>query len=403
MKKHWRWTSMLVAVTTVMWVGVAQANSLEFANIADFALQPEAGGASARPAVNAHNPVGLTRAPNAVLGQGYGGEVEPNGTAATATPLGGNNVVVRANLVPNADVDWYSFTAAAGDRVYAALMTNASMVNTSTDSQLRLFQPDGTTLVEFDENDGSFSGTSSTIAGATAPTAGTYLLEVRQATSQQIRPYELHFRLQSGAPTAEVEVNDTPATANVLPANGWVSGARNPAAATEQDWFSFTANAGDTVYLGLDLDPERDNVQWDGRLGMALFGDAANQILVVNDASAGSVANPLSEALFITVKTAGTYYAFVDSATAATGGPTATYNLSVSIHPAVNEGVNCTTYTSTNVPQTIGPGTGLVSSTITVPGNPRIADLDVDLVLNHALMADLDVHLRSPAGNDNGL
>ena len=68
----------------------------------------------------------------------------------------------------------------------------------------------------------------------------------------------------------------------------------------------------------------------------------------------------------MTVKTAGTYFAFVDSATATTGGPTATYNLSVSVHPATPEGVNCTTYTSTDVPKTIGPGTGLVSSAITV-------------------------------------
>src|SRR5690606_1354199 len=70
---------------------------------------------------------------------------------------------------------------------------------------------------------------------------------------------------------------------------------------------------------------------------------------------------------------------------------------------AVDEGVNCTTYTRTDVPKAIGPGTALVSSVITVPGNPRIADLDVDIVLNHALMQDIDAQLRSPAGNDNGL
>ncbi len=155
--------------------------------------------------------------------------------------------------------------------------------------------------------------------------------------------------------------------------------------ATEQDWYSFSANAGDTVFLSLDLDPERDNVQWDGRLGLALFGDANDQILVVNDASAGSVANPLSEAFFMTVKDTGTYYAFVDSASAAVGGPTATYHLSVSVFPAADEGVNCTTYTSTNVPVAIGPANGLVSSTITVPGNPRIADIDVSIQLNHTL------------------
>ena len=100
-----------------------------------------------------------------------------------------------------------------------------------------------------------------------------------------LRPYELYVSVETGSPTPEVEANDTPATANPLPPSGWVSGARNPAVATEQDWYSMTLNAGDTVYLGLDLDPERDNVQWNGRLGLALFGDANNQILVIDDAS----------------------------------------------------------------------------------------------------------------------
>jgi uncharacterized repeat protein (TIGR01451 family) len=339
--------------------------------------------------------------------QGYVGEVEPNGTTATASPIAGTNAVVRASLWPNGDIDFYSFQATAGDRVYAALMTSGSAGN-STDSQLTVIDADGTTVLEFDDDNGTFAALSSSIAGTTIPATGTYFIKVNDFTAGTTsqRPYELHFRLQSGAPTPEVESNDTPATANPLPANGWVSGARNPAAATEQDWYSLTLNAGDTVYLALDLDPERDGVTWNGRLGVALFGDATNQILPADDAGTGDVApnpNLPSEAMFFTVKDAGTYFAFVDSATPATGGPTATYNLSVSVHPATNEGVNCTTYTSTDVPKTIGPGTGLVSSTITVPGNPRIADIDVAINLNHALMQDVDVHLRSPAGNDNGL
>ncbi|MEQ1920895.1 MAG: CHRD domain-containing protein [Pyrinomonadaceae bacterium] len=336
------------------------------------------------------------------LGLSQPGDVEPNGTAATASPIP-SSARVRGNIIPNGDVDFYSFFATAGSKVYAAVQTSGS-ANASTDSQLRLIGADGTTVIEFDEDDGSLGGLSSTIAGATIPTGGTFYLQVNHfSATNQLRPYDLYFRLQQGAPTPEVEANDTPATANVLPASGWVSGARNPAVATEQDWYSFTANAGDTVYLGMDMDPERDNVQWDGRLGIALFGDANNQILVVNDASTGSATNPLSEALFFTVKTAGTYFAFVDSASAAVGGPTATYNLSVTVLPKVNEGTNCTTYTSTDVPKTIGTEPGLVSSTLTVPGNPRIADLDVSIQLNHTRMADIDAHLRSPAGNDNGL
>lgn len=345
--------------------------------------------------------------PGSPTGQGYAvGDIEPNGTFGTASPLGAApNVVVKGNLFPNGDIDFYSFTATAGDRVYAAAMTSWS-AGSSTDSQLTLLASDGTTTIEFDDDNGSFASFSSSIAGATIPSTGTYFLKVNDFTAGTTteRPYELHLQVQSGVPTPEVEGNDTPVTANALPANGWVSGTRDPAAATEQDWYSLALNAGDTVYLSLDLDPERDTVTWNGRLGFALFGDAANQILVVDDAGTADTAPQIpSEALFMTVKTAGTYYAFVDSASALVGGPTATYHLSVSVHPATNEGVNCTTYTSTDVPKTIGPAAGLVSSTITVPGSPRIADVDVDIVLNHALMADIDAHLRSPAGNDNGL
>lgn len=346
-------------------------------------------------------PSGTLRSIEILASQGFGGEAEPNNTFGTATPLGGTNVVVRANLFPNGDIDFYSFTAAAGDRVYAATMTSFSAG--STDSQITLLASDGTTIIEFDDDNGTFAGSSSSVAGATISAPGTYYLKINDSTAgiTSERPYELHFRIQSGTPTPEVEGNNTPPTANPLPPNGWVSGARDPAAATEQDWFSITLAAGDTVYLALDLDPERDVTTWNGRLGFALFGDAGNLILVVDDAGIADTID--SEAMFFTVKTAGTYFAFVDSASAATGGPTATYHLSVSVHPATNEGVNCTTYTSDDVPKTIGPGTGLVSSTIIVLGNPRIQDLEVSITLNHAVMADIDAHLRSPAGNDNGL
>jgi subtilisin-like proprotein convertase family protein len=344
--------------------------------------------------------------PAAKQGQAMGGEIEPNGFYTQANPIA-SGTTVRASIYPNADVDFYAFTARAGDRVYAAIMGSFSTGSTSSnDSQLAVLASDGVTVTEFDDDNGTLGSLSSSVAGAVIPSSGTYYLKVNHfSLTNQLRPYELHFRLQRGAPTPEVEGNDAPATANPLAAGGWMTGTRNPALATEQDWYSVTLAAGDTVFLSLDLDPERDGVFWNGRLGFALFGDASNQILVVDDAGATETPTPTipSEALFITVKNAGTYYAFVDSATAATGGPSATYNLSVDIKPAFDEGPVCAIYTSTDVPKTLGPGTGLFTSTLTVPGHPRIADLDVTINLTHALMADLDVHLRSPAGNDNGL
>lgn len=396
--------AMAAVVSLAGSLGSAPAAQAQSTPGYEFAIaQPDEtvkGEVSARPTVPYSGP--LATGPNMPLGMGYGGEVEPNNTTGTASPLPSTDTVVRAALFPSGDVDFYSFTANAGDRVYAAAMTSASAGN-STDGQLTLLASDGTTVVEFDDDNGSFAGFSPSIAGATVPAAGTYFLRYNDfsAASGTQRFYELYLRVQGGTPTPEVEPNDTPATANPLPANGWVSGTRNPAAAPEQDWYAITLNAGDTVFLSLDLNPERDGTVWNGRLGFALFGDAGNQILVADDAGTAD-ANP-SEAMWMTVKDAGTYYAFVDSATAATGGSTATYHLSVSVRPNVDEGVNCTTYTSTNVPQTIGPGAGLVSSTITVPGNPRVADLDVQLTLNHAVMGEIDAHLRSPAGQDLGL
>ncbi len=334
-------------------------------------------------------------------------EVEPNGVFGSATPLTLNASglgKITGNVFGNGDVDFYSFTAAAGDRVYAATMTSAS-ASGSTDSQLRLYATDGSTLIETDLNDGTFGASSSSIAGASIPSAGTYFLEVRGGTATaQIRPYDLHVQLRSGAPVAEVEPNDTTVTATPLPASGWVSGARGTT--TDADFYSFTANAGDTIFLSLDGDPERDNVQWNPRVGLGLFGDADNQILVANDASVGSATNPLSEAMFLTVKNTGTYVAYVDTAVVGVGGPTFTYQLSVSVLPALNAfaGGSCTTYTSTNVPVVISDAAPSIStSTLTIPGNPRIADLDVSIQLNHTFMQDLDVSLISPGGNVVGM
>jgi subtilisin-like proprotein convertase family protein len=178
-----------------------------------------------------------------------------------------------------------------------------------------------------------------------------------------------------------------------VPAGGWVSG--DTSATSDVDIFTFDLNADDTVFLSLDLDPERDVTEWNGTMGLGPFGGF---VLIVND---GGTATPDSEAFFMTVKDAGNYYAYV---AVPTGGTTfGTYHLSVTVFPASNNGLTCTTYTSTDVPQTIPTGPGLVSSTITIPGNPRIADLDVAIDLTHELMVDLDVNLSSPAGNDNGL
>lgn len=328
-------------------------------------------------------------APTLPYGQAFVTEIEPNNTYTTAMTLPSADLALLGNVYPNADEDYYAFTANAGDRLYAGTQTSFS-ANGSTDSVLDLFAADGTTLIESDNDDGTLGGLSSSIAGAVLPASGQYYLRVKHfSTTSQLRPYQLQLRVQSGAPTAEIEPNNDVATAQVLPPSGWITA--TIAITTDVDFYALNLNAGDTVYLGLDLDPERDGIEANGRLGMGVFN---NFILVVNDAGTST---PDSEAFFQTVRTTGTYYVFVDSAAPGT------YQLSVSVRPAETPAGTCTTYTSTAVPIGIPAGPGIVTSTLTIPGNPAIADIDVSIALTHTNMPDLDVHLVSPAGNDNGL
>jgi subtilisin-like proprotein convertase family protein len=318
-------------------------------------------------------------------------EVEPNNSAATAQPIVGNSAVILGNNYPNGDLDYYSFTAAGGERVYAATMTSFSS-SLSTDTVIDIIGTDGVTILESDDQDGALGANASSIAGTVLPSPGTFFIQVRHfVATNTIRPYHLHFQLQSGSPVGEIEPNDDAASAQPLPASGWISG--NTSSTTDIDLYSLTLNAGDTVYASVDADPTRDNTFWNPQLGIGILGGF---ILVVNDANPGSPTNPPSEAHFMTVRDAGTYYIYV--AGSATFGD---YNLSVTVHPA--EVQNCTTYVSTDVPQAIPTGPGLIVSTLTIPGNPRIGDLDVSINLAHTNMPDLDVNLLSPAGNENGL
>ena len=86
-------------------------------------------------------PLGEARS---ALGLPLGGEVEPDGSPATATPIARNGVV-RANLLPDGDEDVYSFPGVAGERVHAATMTAFSSGN---DSVIELIATDCTTVIE---------------------------------------------------------------------------------------------------------------------------------------------------------------------------------------------------------------------------------------------------------------
>lgn len=332
-----------------------------------------------------------------------------NETPATAQLLYNRGGKVTGNIdrltsttaVPptTRDIDFYSIQVAAGDRLFAAVNTSASL---SGNSLLTVYDADGTTVLEEDNDDGSLGATSSSIAGLTFVTGGVkYLRVVENAGTGQIRPYDLFYRIVSGAPVAaDVEPNNTNATASAFPASYFASGTIESATDTA-DFFNITLNAGDTIFLSLDANPERDANFWNPRFGMggALFG---NFTLLFNDGNVGSAANSNSESGTYTVKNAGTYQIFVDPATVGTGGATFTYTIAALVVPA--DADICTTYNSTNVGQAIGPDPAAasapnVASTLTIPDAKRISKLKVNLDITHNLMADIDLSLQDTKGD----
>lgn len=311
-------------------------------------------------------------------------EREPNDTAATANALGGSSVRARGYIVPSGDADVFSFDGTAGDRVYVATMTLFS--TESSDTVLELLAPDGTTVIEVDNDEGTYGANSSSIAGTPLAQTGTHFVRVRHVSdSAEIRPYDLFFRLQTVAPTPETEPNHT-IPGQMTAASGHMSGTCSP---VDVDLFAFSLNAGDTIFASVDADPERDTVTWNPRLGIGTFFATT----FVN--SGGGATSPNSEANFMTVQQAGTFRVRVDSE-AGSG----TYNLSITIYPRNNRGT-CTTYASTNVPMAISSGAPpiVVDSTLTVPGNPRIDHLRVNIELDHTFVPDLDAELIAPDGS----
>jgi subtilisin-like proprotein convertase family protein len=322
---------------------------------------------------------------------------EPNDDPGHASQIASGERV-RGDLAPAGDVDYYRFHAEAGERVFTAVI-NAGAAESMTDARLTL-EDENSTPIEVDDDNGSQSAQAPSIAGAVIPTSGTYYLKVSDDGGDEgptENPYYLYFQLRTGSPTSEVEPNPPQSATPV--GGGFLSGTRNPAG--DADFYSMDLEAGDTVYLSLDLDPERDEVTFNGRLGFGLTGDAENQILVVNDNGASEAPEPTipSEAMAMTVSEDGTYYAFVDSAESGVGGPEATYQLSVTVIPG--EQPTCRTYPSFSTGDFFDGG--MLTFPMNVDDQMRIGRAAVRLDLQQPLMTDLDASLRNPEGRELAL
>jgi Bacterial pre-peptidase C-terminal domain len=242
-------------------------------------------------------------------------EVEPNNSAATANvlPMADNCARATGSITAN-DVDYYSFSAPAGARVWALVDTSPSPAG-SRDSLLTLIAPDQTTVLASDDDDGTGTdcdGTadnflSSAIAGEVLSAGGTYYLRVEAAFAGDLIPsYKLSVVVTTSA-QAEVEPNNTAATANPIVTAGSPIGVRDASIGVvgDVDYYSVVATAGSTLLISADGAPTD--------VALDLFQpDGTTLILHVDTAGAGAPPPP-AESFCYNVTLSGTYYVRVSA------------------------------------------------------------------------------------------
>lgn len=259
-------------------------------------------------------------------------ETEPNNSFAQAEVLSlpmhephGFNLL----QTPGKDADYFAIqNTTVNSRLFA--MVDAAAAS-GHDINTRLYDP-SETILERDEDCAAdtFGRFSSLIGGSLLPNPGTHYLTYRYATGlfTQSSTFRLYATLQPpiAMATIETENNDSPANANSN-INNYFRGAISTGA--DIDIYSFSAQAGDLVYLGLDGDPLRNQTPFNGALD--LLDGNGNLIFGVDDTMGVSTTQSSpAEGLAYRIRQGGTYYARIRSGS--TGhSPTGDYLLSIDI------------------------------------------------------------------------
>jgi hypothetical protein len=253
-------------------------------------------------------------------------ETEPNNTPAQAS-----NVVpgIQGSISPGTDVDFYSLgTPPPGSRIFAMVDGVAATIS---DFDLRVTTT--TDTLEYDDfsNDALFGSLAPNVGGTPATGAPTFL-RVNTNTGTPSEPYRLYSAVQPplASATAETEPNGTIELANSAANNYFTGSLSGPAPSADIDIFSFTAVAGDLVFVSLDGDPLRDSSPINA--SVEVLDSLGGALISVNDpgsissttTGAGSLTSttPFSpaEGLVVRIKANGTYYVSVSIGTVSTAG-----------------------------------------------------------------------------------
>lgn len=247
-------------------------------------------------------------------------EVEDNGTTELANDIvlsSEGAAIIDGTISAAGDIDVFAFTAPADSRVWMFVDTGGTQNPgaTSRDSQLTLFDTDGTTQIEFDDDDGAGTGgdgtietgLASSIADAQLATGGRYFVRINEfGDNNVIDPYRLYIVVTRPLTDDEFRynANDNAATAIPLIQSAPINYiAANISPAGDTDFYSVNAEAGDVLYITIDGDPERDATSLDADLALI----DTDGVTVLIDADSDS-SNPHSEAFAFFVTTSGQYF-----------------------------------------------------------------------------------------------
>lgn len=280
-------------------------------------------------------------------------EVEPNDSPALPSPLG--TPLNGGQIAGRGDVDYYAVTGGTGDRVYA-WANNGGTSNSTLDLDLTLVEPDGATVVEFDDEDADgasapvtdlhfvYSTSSPVIAGARLTRNGTFTWRVNAASATgTVSRYRLHVGHIAAArqPLSECEPNDDLAQADRSGKN-YFAGVIDTAA--DVDFYTFYADAGQRVFVACDGDPERDSTGADPAstdpkafAAKLVVYDPDGDVLIddISDASSvQGVPDYPAQGGFFVARSSGWHYVAVLPQSSASAGPAETYELAIFLDDA---------------------------------------------------------------------
>jgi hypothetical protein len=207
-------------------------------------------------------------------------------------PESGTAFAVDATPVPGAiqvgrDVDYFTLQATAGQR----LLVQTSKLGVGSDTLLRLFAPDGTTLLAADDN--GAGGLASRILFTAAET-GPYFVAVTHRSSTGTGTYQIGVRrVVDDHGDSTTQATPLQVGGNSVPGNNEIAG--------DVDFFSFTAGDGETLAIRTsDLGTGSDTF-------LRLYDrDGTTQLSFDDDSGGGSASR-----ILFTFPASGTYFVSV--------------------------------------------------------------------------------------------